>query len=769
MFREETSEPGGAPPQARPGEGMRIGILTSGGDAQGMNAAVRAVVRSALVWGARPFAIRDGWAGAVRGGASIVFLDCADVAGVLGTGGTFLGTARSPEFEEFSGRHRAAENLVRLGIDRLVVIGGDGSLAGAADIRSEWEEHLDGLVREGVIPAEVAMAHPDLHLVGLVGSIDNDLVGTDTTIGADTALHRIGSAIDQLTSTADAHQKTSVVEVMGRHCGYLALMGAVAGGADFVFTPESPAREGWQAHLCDTIATRRALGRKGPIVVVAEGAQDHLGHHLGGQEVADAIEASTGTAPRLTVLGHVQRGGVPSAYDRWMPTVLGHCAAREVIGASPGDEAVVLGVRDNRPCTIPLLEAIRRTRAVKGLIASGQVGAAQQARGRGFMSMLATADDLAACPVPTVVDAPRVAVVHAGDPAPGMNAAVRALVDLGLSRGWTMLGVEDSWPGLVGGRVRELSWCEVQEWNQRSGAELGTTRTATLGRPGEVGAVARSLAAQGIDALVVIGDARAQRSVERLWQGRGRFPALRMPMVLVPASIENALPDAEFAIGADTALNSTVDELDRMRESMASSRSTRLLGVAAHGCGYLPLVAALASGARLRCSDGPDALGGPVAGLRRSLSVGRALLEIGEAPPGGSSGAIDEGGAGRLLDEVLMGAPPSPFDRILAARYAHRAVECLADQFAVGAARAVRLTLERSVFGVRPVPTGAGASSSQTGAPVEPWWAGLVGVLETVTGCPHPEDRVGAAADGHVQPVPMEVSFNRHLVRSTAD
>ena len=227
----------------------RIGILTSGGDAQGMNAAVRAVVRTALARGATPYAIMEGWQGAVDGGSAIKEMRWSDVSSILAEGGTVIGTARCAAFREYAGRHTAARNLLEHGIDHLVVVGGDGSLSGTDEFRREWAQHVQELAAEGAITEETARAHPALVVVGLVGSIDNDMVGTDMTIGADTALHRIVDAIDQLTSTAASHQRAFVIEVMGRHCGYLPLMAAVAGGADYVFTPEDPAGPGWEDEL----------------------------------------------------------------------------------------------------------------------------------------------------------------------------------------------------------------------------------------------------------------------------------------------------------------------------------------------------------------------------------------------------------------------------------------------------------------------------------------------------------------------------------------
>ena len=359
------------PPIEKIGVGKRIGILTSGGDAQGMNAAVRAVVRTAVTLGAQVYAIYEGYQGMVDGGDGIRELGWDDVGSILHRGGTMIGTFRSKDFRERSGRKRAATNLLANGIDRLVVIGGDGSLSGLDLFRAEWSELLAELVAEGEVSQEVADAYPALMFAGLVGSIDNDLVGTDMTIGADTALHRIVDAIDALASTAASHQRSFVVEVMGRHCGYLALMSAIAGGCDYVLIPEQPPADGWEQRMCAALRRGRNEGRRDSMVVVAEGACDQHGQPITSDYVCRVIEETLHEDARVTILGHVQRGGTPSAYDRWASTWLGYEAAVEVLTATPGTIGPVLGFRGNRVTKVPLIEAVANTRQVPELIASG--------------------------------------------------------------------------------------------------------------------------------------------------------------------------------------------------------------------------------------------------------------------------------------------------------------------------------------------------------------------------------------------------------------
>ena len=294
-----------------------LAVLTSGGDAAGMNAAVRAVVRTGLDAGLDVFAVFEGLQGLVDGGERIRLVDSNDVGGILQQGGTVLGTARCAEFRTREGRRRAARNLIERGIEALVVIGGDGSLTGTNLFREEWPELIGELVDRNEITQALADSHHGLTLVGMVGSIDNDMFGTDMTIGADTALHRITEAIDAIHSTASSHQRSFVIEVMGRNCGYLALMSALAAGANWVLIPESPPdTDDWEESMCRALNAGRGIGRRRNLVIVAEGAQDLHGNPITAQHVKKVIEERLGEDTRVTSLGHVHRGWSPSAFAR---------------------------------------------------------------------------------------------------------------------------------------------------------------------------------------------------------------------------------------------------------------------------------------------------------------------------------------------------------------------------------------------------------------------------------------------------------------------
>ncbi|MFK7927252.1 MAG: 6-phosphofructokinase, partial [Myxococcota bacterium] len=342
---------------------MKIALLTSGGDAPGMNPAVRAVVHAAHAAGAEVIAVREGYEGLVHGWADPI--GPADVGGLLDQGGTILGTARSAAFRERSGRRAAVATLLRHACDGLIVIGGDGSLTGASILSTEWASHVTGLVEDGTVDATTAASHPSLRVVGLVGSIDNDFWGTDTTIGGDSALHRVIEAIDALTSTASSHQRSFVVEVMGRRCGWLALAASICTGADAVLLPEAPPPD-WKAYVLGNLEAGRAAGRRHSVVIIAEGACDAVGAPITAEMVREALHNELKLDTRITVLGHVQRGGVPSGFDRIMTTTLGVRAVKEMIKGD--DRAIVFGTNGPDLVRHDLDEAVANSRAASDAV-----------------------------------------------------------------------------------------------------------------------------------------------------------------------------------------------------------------------------------------------------------------------------------------------------------------------------------------------------------------------------------------------------------------
>ena len=297
----------------------KIAVLTSGGDAPGMNAAIRAVVRTGIRQGWEVFGVREGYAGLIDG--KFIPLGMRDVGGIIQKGGTFLGSARCEEFKSDAGQKKAIRALNAAAIDALVVIGGNGSQAGAASLSK--------------------LGFP---VVGVASTIDNDLVGSDMTIGVDTALNIALEAIDRLKVTGSSHQRAFLVEVMGRQCGFIALMAAIAGGAETVVLPEV---ETDPDHIANVLSKAYERGKSHAIVVVAEGAKYNAEKLL---EYFREKEEQTGFALRVTVLGHVQRGGTPSASDRILASRLG---AGAVDALAAGKKGVLVGWINGKVTTTP--------------------------------------------------------------------------------------------------------------------------------------------------------------------------------------------------------------------------------------------------------------------------------------------------------------------------------------------------------------------------------------------------------------------------------
>jgi len=303
----------------------RIGVLTSGGDAPGMNACVRAVVRTATFHGVEVMAIHEGYQGMIRG--EIKMMTTRDVGGIIQQGGTILQTARSKEFMTKQGQREAVRELNENGIDGVVVIGGDGSLNGAS-----------------------VLASYGINVIGVPASIDNDIYGTEMSIGVDTALNTIIHAIDQLRDTASSHNRAFLVETMGRNCGYLAQVSAIISGAEMVLLPgvsfeiESVARLIEESYI---------KGKNHAIIVVAEGAL------YGAAEVAQKLkDLDVGFHTRVTILGHIQRGGRPTAFDRLLATRLGVKSVEALIA---GETDKMVGLQSGDTLLVPLQEVIGKS------------------------------------------------------------------------------------------------------------------------------------------------------------------------------------------------------------------------------------------------------------------------------------------------------------------------------------------------------------------------------------------------------------------------
>lgn len=593
----------GVPP---PPKKRRIGVMTSGGDAPGMNGAVRAVVRTSIHMGCEAYAIYEGYDGLVRGGDLIKQMLWDDVRGYLSRGGTLIGTARCMAFMERPGRLQAAKNMILNGIDALIICGGDGSLTGADLFRDEWQGLLEELVSNGELQADDIQPYQHLNIAGLVGSIDNDMSGTDATIGCYSSLERICHAVDDVFDTAASHQRGFVIEVMGRHCGWLALMASIATGADFVFIPEKPPRVGWEDQMCDIVRTHRQRGKRRTIIIIAEGAHDVNLTKITPNQVKDLLTQRLRLDTRVTILGHTQRGGQACFYDRWLSTLQGVEAVNAVLEATPETATPVITIRENKIERSDLMEAVRLTKSVSKAIERKDFDKAMELRDAEFKEyynsyMITTSTDHPRLRLPPEKRL-RIAIIHVGAPAGGMNPATRAAVAYCLTRGHTPISIHNGFPGLQRhhddkplGAVREVKWIDVDPWVNEGGSEIGTNR----GLPsGDLKKTAECFELYKFDALFLIGGFEAFTAVSEMRRARAEYPSFRIPMVVLPATVSNNVPGTEYSLGSDTCLNTLITFCDAIRQSASSSRR-RVFVIETQGgrSGYVATMAGLSIGA----------------------------------------------------------------------------------------------------------------------------------------------------------------------------
>lgn len=552
----------------------KIAVMTSGGDAPGMNPAVRAVVRSGIYYGCDVFAVYEGYEGLVKGGDLLKKLEWSDVRGFMSAGGTNIGTARCPAFRERKGRLTGAYNMVVNGIDALIVCGGDGSLTGADLFRSEWPSLLDELIATGRLTEDVVKPYRNLTIVGLVGSIDNDMSSTDATIGAYSALERISEMVDYIDETAKSHSRAFVVEVMGRHCGWLGLLSGLATGADFIFIPERPPKHGkWQDDLKKVCKRHRGKGKRLTTVIVAEGAIDDELNAITAEDVKTVL-VELGLDTRITTLGHVQRGGTAVAYDRMLATLQGVEAVKAVLENTPDTPSPMIGILENKIVRQPLVDAVKLTSSVAAAIEAKDFDKAMSLRDSSFaeayeqFSAITIHDDGSA--VLPEEERLNVGIVHVGASSAGLNAATRAAALYCLSKGHKLFAIQNGFGGLIhDGAVKELSWLDVEGWHNKGGSEIGTNRSL----PSEnFGNVAYYLQRYQLNGLLIVGGFESFTALHELESNKEKYPIFNMPIVVIPATVSNNVPGTEYSLGSDTCLNQLVKYCDAVKQSASSSR-----------------------------------------------------------------------------------------------------------------------------------------------------------------------------------------------------
>ncbi|XP_071218905.1 ATP-dependent 6-phosphofructokinase, platelet type-like isoform X1 [Salvelinus alpinus] len=766
------------------GAGKSIGVLTSGGDAQGMNAAVRAVVRMGIYVGAKVYFIHEGYQGMVDGGDNIEEASWESVSSMLQVGGTVIGSARCKEFRSHEGRLKAAHQLVLRGITNLCVIGGDGSLTGANLFREEWSGLLEELVRQGLIDEEAAQNNSELHIVGMVGSIDNDFCGTDMTIGTDSALHRIIEVVDAIMTTAQSHQRTFVLEVMGRHCGYLALVSALACGADWVLIPEMPPEDGWEEHMCQKLSESRSRGSRLNIIIVAEGAIDRQGKAITVDNVKDnradkkrlniiivaegaidchnkpittnhikeLVVSCLGFDTRVTILGHVQRGGTPSAFDRILASRMGVEAVLALLEASDSTPACVVSLCGNQAVRLPLMECVQMTQDVQKSMDDKNFEEAVRLRGRSFENNLNTYKLLSYHKADSELpnSSFNVAVLNVGAPAAGMNAAVRSAVRVGIKEGHKMFAVNDGFEGFYKGQIKEITWGDVAGWTGQGGSILGTKRTLPAKH---LDKIAEQIRIHNINALLVIGGFEAFECLLQLYEARTSHEDFCIPMCVLPATISNNVPGTDLSIGADTSLNAIVETCDRIKQS-ASGTKRRVFIIETMGgyCGYLASVGGLAAGAdTVYIYEEPfniRDLQSNVEHLTEKMKTGiqRGLVLRNENSNENFTTDFiyqlySEEGKGvfdcrkNVLGHMQQGGAPSPFDRNFGTKIAAKAIQWISRKlkesykdgkvFANTEDTACLLGMRRRTMAFQPVEQLKDETDFAHRIPKEQWWLKL--------------------------------------------
>ncbi|NXW06992.1 PFKAP protein, partial [Fregetta grallaria] len=569
------------------GTGKAIGVLTSGGDAQGMNAAVRAVVRMGIYVKAKVYFVYEGYQGMVDGGDNIVEVSWESVSSILQVGGTVIGSARCKSFRTREGRLQAAYNLVQRGITNLCVIGGDGSLTGANLFREEWSGLLEELAQKGKIDEEAVKKYAYLNIVGMVGSIDNDFCGTDMTIGTDSALHRIIEVVDAIMTTA---QRVGIKAVFG--CTFQVSQFSFFLSNCFSIIPVAALRAS-DCRGCISFRGRLLFLNMFSVFLrhtLLEKIQTHF-------ESYKLVVQRLGFDTRVTILGHVQRGGTPSAFDRILASRMGVEAVLALLEATPATPACVVSLSGNQAVRLPLMECVQMTQEVQKAMDEGRFVEAVRLRGRSFENNLNTYKLLSHKKPDAELPKTNfnVAVLNVGAPAAGMNAAVRAAVRVGITEGHKMFAVIDGFEGFARGKIKEISWGDVGGWTGQGGSILGTKRTLPAKY---LEKIADQMRTNNINALMVIGGFEAYLGLLELSAAREKYDEFCVPMVMVPATVSNNVPGSDFSIGADTALNTITDTCDRIKQS-ASGTKRRVFIIETMGgyCGYLANMGALAAGA----------------------------------------------------------------------------------------------------------------------------------------------------------------------------
>jgi 6-phosphofructokinase 1 len=657
----------------------KIAILTSGGDSPGMNAAIKGVVRAALNKGWEAYGIRDAYLGMVEGGDSIFPLDWIDVSWNFKEGGTFLGSARYTALKGDSKdarmlREKALMNLKELGITGLVVIGGDGSLTGAYCLYqtltkdSHINKELDGM---------------ELSIVGMPGSIDNDIPFTSMCIGVDTTLNTIVECIDRLRDTAESHKRVIIVEVMGRRRGYLAVISGLATGADRVFIREQATNRNEINNLLAVLKEGFSHGQKSGIIVRSEGAAFSTAYL---KETVDVLLVPKREV-RETVLGHLQRGGTPTAFERTLSIRLG---VKAVDMLEEGIlEPVFLGLE------LSVIKAIPLARVIETL----NTQSFQDELSPVTQKMFRLGQRLEEPPA-EIRTAKSIAILTDGNNVSGMNMAIRTIGRLAINDGLGVKGIKGGFSGLEKGResVMDLEWemLEMKGILRRAGTLLGVSGDEGIDHNFDYGGISRSLEDLDIDGMVVIGNNSTYRLASRL------AIEAKIPVVGIPADINCNMPGTDLVIGMDSSLNDMLGWIDKSAEAAHAKKRIFILHLKGEYCMCSVKNAALAGGVEeIIINDMESAdeewrhfqktVGERIANIKKILDSGKVFATIiffSKHPENADKSmnfimeAIGREGISQMMRVVPFetsygGITPTAFDRVLAKRFGEKALAAL--------------------------------------------------------------------------------------------
>ncbi|MES1901954.1 MAG: hypothetical protein MHPSP_000206, partial [Paramarteilia canceri] len=549
-----------------------------------------------------------GYDGLIEGGDKIVPTSWFDVSDMMHLGGTVIGSARSPEFRTEEGRLKATINLLKNKIGYLIVIGGDGSLTGANMLITEFKKNLQKIKTEKLLDiSENEFDDFQLRINGLIGSIDNDFVLSRITIGVDTALHQICASIDSIKDTARSHKRAFLIEVMGRRCGYLAVTAALCVSANFVLYPENPMKD-WKNLMKKSIEKDRRLGNRISIVIIAEGAIDIDGNPISSKEVCSVLKNDLKLDTRITVLGHVQRGGNASAYDKIMSTRIGADSVLSIL-SEDYTEPKVISLAGSTTVAIEMMKGVNETAKISKLFAEKKFQEIAEKRGNSFQNSIELLYNLThASDKYSELSGKKVGIIHLGEPSPGMNPVTECVTRFLSNNNAEVFFIECGINGLI---HKKNDYKFIKHFKNRKdlnlmnypGSKLGTTlkfRTNEINDE-KCGKMSENLAEVGINALVIVGSAEAFEICEKLDKLKAQYTGLNIPIIMIPCSIYNDIPHTCFTIGSDSALNQISDLILSLKSaSLGYNPSLEFIEVDGNGCNYLPIMSGLACGSS-RC------------------------------------------------------------------------------------------------------------------------------------------------------------------------